>query len=89
MTAALRVFVLSIAVPPVGMTGALMLCCFPALSGAYGFDLFFAWPVASLVYLIRLRKYTSIGRERAWFVVLTILSSIVTWSILVVMSIPY
>jgi hypothetical protein len=71
------------------MIGAWMLCCLPPLSEAYGFVLIFGLPVASLAYLIRVRKYISIGRERAWFVVLTVLSSIVTWSILAVTSIPY
>jgi hypothetical protein len=47
MTSALRVFVLSVAVPPAGMVGALTLCCLPLLSGAYGFILIFGLPVGA------------------------------------------
>jgi hypothetical protein len=85
----LRAFVLGVAVPPVGMVGVLTVCCFRPLAMAYPFVLFLGLPAASAVYLGRVQKRMPTKAARVCFAAFVICSSLATWLVLLVLSIPY
>jgi hypothetical protein len=89
VTAVLRVLVLAVAVPSASMIGLLALCCLPPFWAAYPFVLYFGLPLGSVVYLSRVRVYLPTNRERVWFLVLAIFTTLSTWLVLAVLSIPY